>query len=165
MVQGNLCSFRVLVTVGELGKSILQQKLNKNVIFPIPRIYMLIYRFSVNGRKLQGITKSGGVRIVDISNLIYSAQGPLGSDLILPPKASWWSLSLHNSSPGSPCTSCPCSFRARCIQGFLLLLVLESLGNPSVSLIPIQTLKIIPLNTLFNYSFRKLFIHFLPRTS
>lgn len=41
---------------GEPGKGILQRKLNKNVILPISRKYMLIYGFSVNGKKFQGIT-------------------------------------------------------------------------------------------------------------
>lgn len=39
--------------IRELGKAILQQKLNKNVILLISRKYMLIYGFSDKGKKLQ----------------------------------------------------------------------------------------------------------------
>lgn len=41
--------------IAELGEGILQQKLNKSVILPISRKYMLIYGFSVIGRKLPAI--------------------------------------------------------------------------------------------------------------
>lgn len=66
----------------ELGKAILQQKLNKNVILLISRKSMLIYGFFRQREEIAKGNRPGGARIEAISDLFYSVQGSLGSDLI-----------------------------------------------------------------------------------
>lgn len=73
----------------------------------LQEIYVNIWLFS-QWEETSRDYRSEGVRIVDILNPFYSVQGSLGGDpIILLLKGSWWSLSLHKSSPQSPCTSCP----------------------------------------------------------
>lgn len=106
--------------IGELGKGILQQKLNKNVMLPIFRNRMLIYSFSVNGRKYQGIRDQEDGDCGYFILLLPSLRDQFWQWLHSSTEGQLTVPSLHCSSPWVPCTSDTCPFRPNHVQGFLL---------------------------------------------
>lgn len=123
-------------------------------------LYMTFQSIGGNCRGLE----IGGLRTVDISNPSHSLEGvSLGSDCISI-ESQLGSLSLSAALLQFPVLLAVVPLDQG-VAGLSSVLVPDSPAKPYCLLYPIQSLQESLLKTLFNNSFKKPPIHFLPRTS